>query len=122
MEQKTYTCIVCPRSCVGTLTVHDDGRLETEGFFCKNGEKYAIDEYKDPKRMMTTTVTLKNGIYHLLPVVSTEEISRKLFPDCLEKLYHTVVTAPVKAGDVIISDIMGTGVDIIAAKSMKERG
>jgi CxxC motif-containing protein len=54
-------------------------------------------------------------------VVSTEEISRKLFPDCLELLYHTVVSAPVKAGDVIISDIMGTGVDIIAAKSMKER-
>ena len=49
MERKEYTCIVCPKSCVGTLTVHDDGRMETEGFSCKNGEKYAINEYKiDP--------------------------------------------------------------------------
>ena len=121
MERKEYTCIVCPKSCVGTLTVHDDGRMETEGFSCKNGEKYAINEYKDPRRVLTTTVSLKNGIYNLLPVVSTEEISRKVFRDCLDALYDLSVTAPVKAGDVIVSDIMGTGVDLIAAKSMKAR-
>jgi len=122
MERKTYTCIVCPRSCVGTLTVSDDGQMKTDGFACKNGEKYAISEYTDPKRVLTTTVTLKNGIYNLLPVVSTGEISRKVFKECLDILYGVTVTAPVREGDVVLSDILGTGVDIIAAKSMKERG
>lgn len=118
MEQKEYTCIVCPQSCQGTLTALDDGSFRTEGFTCPNGEKYAINEYQDPKRVLTTTVIIDNAPFRLLPVVSTDEISRTIFGDCLRILYQVRAQAPVKAGDVILKDIMGTGTDIVAARTM----
>lgn len=117
METREYTCIVCPKSCHGTLTVDGD-TFKTENFGCKNGERYAINEYTDPKRVLTTTVTLNDGLFHLLPVVSDGEISRKVFKDCLDALYDISVDAPVSAGDVIVKNILDTGVDIVAARSI----
>ena len=119
MEERQYTCIVCPKSCVGTLTIHDDGRMETRGFGCRNGEDYAMNEYKDPKRVLTTTVMMERGQYRLLPVVSSDEISRDRFAECLDILYSVKVEAPVAEGEIILRDILGTGVDILAARSMK---
>ncbi len=119
MIEKTYTCIVCPRSCVGTLKIDDDGNIKTEGFFCKNGEEYAINEYKDPRRVLTTTVSISQAPYSLLPVVSSGEISRSIFNDCLKDLYQISVTAPVREGDIIVENIRETGVDIIAARTME---
>ncbi len=120
MEQKTYTCIVCPKSCSGTLTIQEDGALCTEGFGCKNGERYAENEYKDPKRMLTTTVRIAQAPYPLLPVTSNKEISRTVFGRCLQYLYKVRVNAPVKEGDVIVANILDTGVDILAARSLEK--
>lgn len=121
MEKRNYTCIVCPKSCKGELVIKDDGMLEAVGFDCKNGQKYAVNEYTDPKRMLTTTVAVKDGIFNLLPVVSSDEISKTKLRDCIHSLYAICVQAPVKAGAVIAADIMGTGVDIIAARDISAK-
>ena len=36
--------------------------------------------------------------------------------DCMKALSEVKLTAPIKAGSVIIADVCGTGVDIIATK------
>jgi CxxC motif-containing protein len=121
MEPKEYICIVCPKSCRGILRIQNSC-FETEGFGCKNGEEYAISEYQDPKRILTTTVRLHHGLFRLLPVVSRAEISRKVFKSCLQELYTIEVEAPIKAGDVIAKNILNTGIDIIAARSIERDG
>ena len=121
MEKRNYTCIVCPKSCKGELTVKNDGTFETTGFDCNNGKKYAVNEYTDPKRMLTTTVKIENGIFNLLPVVSSEEVSKKRLRDCIHTLYSITVKAPVRAGDVVVSNILDTGVDIIAARDIEAK-
>ncbi len=121
MEKRNYTCIVCPKSCKGELTVKNDGTFETTGFDCNNGKKYAVNEYTDPKRMLTTTVKIENGFFNLLPVVSSEEVSKKRLRDCIHTLYSITVKAPVRAGDVVVSNILDTGVDIIAARDIKAK-
>ncbi|MDO4289154.1 MAG: DUF1667 domain-containing protein [Eubacterium sp.] len=121
MEKINYTCIVCPKSCKGELAVGDDGSLEATGFDCNNGKKYAVNEYTDPKRMLTTTVKVKGGIFNLLPVVSGDEISKSKLMDCIHSLYTIEAKAPVKAGDVVVCNILDTGVDIIAARDIKAK-
>jgi CxxC motif-containing protein len=121
MEQKEYTCIVCPKSCRGILRIQN-GYFETEGFSCKNGEEYAISEYQDPKRVLTTTVWLRHGLFRLLPVVSRAGISRKVFKSCLEELYTIEVEAPIEVGDVVVKNILNTGIDVIAARSIERDG
>ncbi len=120
MEKITYTCIVCPLSCKGTLVVSEEG-YETEGFICKRGIKYAINEYTNPKRMLTTTVKIIDGLYPNLPVVSNQEIDKSMMFKCLEFLHKVEVIAPVSAGDIIAENILDTGVNVIAGRNMKKK-
>lgn len=112
-----YICIVCPLSCDLVLT-DEDGELTVEGNTCRRGEAYAKSEHTNPVRMITTTVSLAGAGRKLLPVISSEAVPKKQLMDCLDRLYSLTVKAPVKAGDVVVKDIMGTGVDILAAKTV----
>ncbi|PKM50419.1 MAG: molybdopterin oxidoreductase [Firmicutes bacterium HGW-Firmicutes-7] len=119
MEKISYTCIVCPKSCKGELIVKDNNEFETSGYICKRGIEYAINEYRSPKRMLTTTVKMLNGTFSNLPVVSDNEVDKDKLFACLNYLYSTKLEAPIKEGDIIVANILNTGVNIIAARDMK---
>jgi CxxC motif-containing protein len=118
MIKMAYTCIVCPRSCKMDLMVKGANEFEVNGNLCKRGREYAINEYLCPKRMLTTTVKIINGIYSNIPVVSGQEIDRAKFFECLDYLYSMEVEAPIVEGDVLVKNILGTDVDILAARDM----
>lgn len=113
--KKNYTCIVCPRSCDLVLE-EKDGQFTVTGNSCNRGEEYALNEFKHPQRMITTTVKLKNAVNRTLPVISSDSVPKELLRDCLDYLYGLEIEAPVKLHDVIAEDILGTGVTIIAAR------
>lgn len=120
MNRRTLTCIVCPRSC--RLDVEDAGaEIRITGYSCKRGLEYAREEIREPRRMLTTTVTVRGGILPRLPVVSSTPIPRRLFDACLQELAFVVVDAPVKAGQVIVRNIQGTGADIVASRSLAQK-
>ncbi|MBU1670641.1 MAG: DUF1667 domain-containing protein [Actinobacteria bacterium] len=113
-----FTCINCPLSCPLEL-VEEDGRvLEVKGAECRLGEKYAEAEFTDPRRVVTTTVTVRNGTLPLLPVRSTEAIPRRLVREAVESLASIAVEAPVKEGQVILADLLGTGVDVVSSRDL----
>lgn len=119
--EKEYICIICPVSCDLTLT-DDDNNLSVSGNTCKRGESYAKNEYTKPVRMITTTVAIEGSVYPLIPVISTDMVPKEKLKKCIELLYNLKLQAPVKEGDVIVKDILDTGVDIIAAKTVKKVG
>ena len=115
--KNTYTCIVCPMSC--QITVEEEGEdLAVSGYTCKRGRRYAVNEHRSPKRMVTSTVRVENGILRRLPVVSNAEIPKSKMTECLKAVYAAAVSAPVKCGDIVISNICDTGVDIIASRDI----
>lgn len=110
-----YTCIVCPRSC--DLVVEEkDGTCTVSGNSCKRGEEYGLNEHLHPKRMVTTTVKIIGGNARCLPVVSSGPVPKEKLPDCLDWLYTIKVEAPVHLHDVIVENILGTGVNVLAAR------
>jgi len=112
-----YVCIVCPSSC--RLTVSEEGgEIKVEGNECKRGKEHGLEEYREPLRMLTTTVAVREGFLPRLPVISTKEIPKAKLSECLDLLYMTEVTAPVRCGDVIIQNICGTGADVVASRSL----
>lgn len=120
MVKKEYICIVCPNSC--TLEVTDDnGKLTVEGARCKLGISHGKKEYTNPERMLTSTINITGGIHKRLPIISVGEIPKDKIKECLEVLYSKTVKAPVKCEDIIEHNICGTGVDIVASRSMKAR-
>lgn len=114
----SYTCVVCPLSCKLSLEVSGKGDFLISGNRCKRGEAYAVSEHTCPKRMLTTTVAIENGMYANVPVVSDSEIEKSMLFDCLKHLYKIRVQAPIKEGDLVCANILDSGVNIIAARDM----
>ena len=119
-DKRDMICIVCPIGCqleVETDTKSNTGYLIT-GNKCKRGEKYAIDEINNPTRVVTTTVKIEKAHLKRLPVRTNGAIPKSMIFDCMKIVNNVVVEAPIKAGDVIVKDILEVGVDLIASRSM----
>ena len=111
------TCIVCPMGCPLKVTKLENG-YKVEGNTCKRGEKYGVEELTNPKRVITTTVKLKGSYLNLLPVITEDAIPKGMMFEIMEELDKITVTAPINVGDVIVENILGTGVNIVSAKAV----
>lgn len=120
-REHSYTCINCPLSCSLELVEEDGEVVEVRGNDCKTGAKYAVQEFTDPRRVVTTTVTVRGGALPLLPVRSTATIPKERVKDAVAQLARIVVDAPVSNGQLITSDILGTGVDVISSRDLPRK-
>ena len=114
MNQKVITCTVCPLGCDITVTGDGENIVSIEGFSCRRGEEYSRNEFVHPVRILTSSVRMTGGTEPLMPVRSAKPVPKELLLDCVEALRTVCVEAPVHTGDVIMKDILGTGVDMIA--------
>ena len=113
--KKELTCIICPRGC--TLAVEiENGNVTVTGNACPKGEQYGIDECTAPTRTVTSIVRVINREDTMVSVKTNNPIPKDKIFDIMKKIRKTSVKAPVKIGDVIISDLYGA--DIIATKEI----
>ena len=117
---KQITCIVCPKGC--RLTVRDEEDIEVTGAGCLRGVAYGKKEVTSPTRVLTSTVRLAGGAYTRLPVKTKSDIPKGMIQKALALLNNVEVKAPVTAGDVIIPDILGTGIPWVATRSFEKKG
>ena len=114
-------CILCPLGCRVAVTSDSSGNvIGVAGNECKLGEKYAIDEYRFPARILTATAITQSSKRKLLPIRSNKPIPKGKL---LESMYHLPrvrVKPPVKIGQVVVPNIANTGADLIAADDMIE--
>lgn len=117
--EKTVTCIVCPKSCRIHAKIQDGQILEIKGYECKRGLEYAKTELIDPKRILTTMVKLDGCNGRVLSVRTRSPISKELLHKAMVELKDVVAQHPVKVGDIIAGNILGTGVDVIATSNSR---
>ena len=115
----TVTCIVCPVGCELLLTVRGREVVKVTGHLCERGERYAIDEHTVPHRVLTTTINLQNASIRYLPVKTVQPIPKELLLPCMEVLKRVVVSPPIELGDVVVKNVCGTGVDVVATRSVR---
>ena len=112
-------CIGCPLGCRGIVSVSQrDEILATEGYQCKEGKKYAKTEVKSPVRTLTATVIAVGGDKRLLPVRTNRPILKSKHRDCMKELAKVKVKPPVAKGEVIISNVLYIGADVIATADL----
>lgn len=112
---KELICIVCPRGC--HLKVDDE--MNVTGNFCPRGAKYAINELTHPTRTLTTTVKTDNKLCPRCPVKSRDALPKELIFKAMEEINKVVISLPVNIGDIVIKNICGTNVDIVATKNLR---
>ncbi|WP_455652230.1 DUF1667 domain-containing protein [Phascolarctobacterium sp.] len=119
VETRIMNCIMCPLGCEMTVTIENGAVTGVTGNTCPRGPKYAHDEVVAPKRMLTSTVRVNGGLLPLVPVVSKTTLPKERILDCAAALRQVIVEAPVSEGQVIVENILGLGVDIVASRSME---
>ncbi len=121
MKTVNLTCIGCPLGC--QLSVEMDGKevVSVSGNTCKNGDKYAHKELTNPTRIVTSTVRVTGGTLAAVSVKTASDIPKdKIFP-CMKALKEIEVSAPVTIGQVIVTDVAGTGVSIVTTKNVPQK-
>jgi len=110
---KSFICIVCPRGC----RVNVDDNMNITGNQCKRGETYVLTELTAPKRIITTTA---KTIFKELPRVSVKTdnpIPKELIYDIMDIINDVVIDKPMAIGEILIANVLDTGVNIILTKS-----
>ena len=120
MDKRTLTCIGCPLGCTVEVTTENGQILSVTGNTCKRGEDYARKEVTNPTRIVTTTVRVSGGRLPVVPCKTRSDIPKDRIFDCVRELRDLTVAAPIHIGDVLLPDVCGTGVDIIATADMEK--
>ncbi len=111
-------CIGCPVGCLITVKRNQDGSLDITGNTCKKGEAYARSEMTAPVRTVTSVIRVNGGEGKVIPVKTAQEVPKGKIADCMKEIRQRMVQAPVKVGDVLIENIAGTGIDVVATGNM----
>ena len=118
MEQ-VITCINCPVGCRMTVNLNDNGQfVSVSGNTCPRGAAYARQECTLPERMITAVIPVE-GSPVPLSVKTAQPVPKSMIQDVMRELGRVRLSLPVSAGQVVIADVLGTGSDIIATRSLK---
>ena len=117
-EEVNLICTACPQGCTLTAVIENGEVIEVRGYNCKKGLDYGVAEMTDPRRMVATTVKVKNGFHPLLPVYTERPVPKPLIPQILDEIRKVEVTAPVRMKSVIVENVLGTGVNVLASRDM----
>ena len=120
MVRKELICIGCPMGCPVVVEMEGETVVSVKGNTCPRGERYARKEVTDPTRIVTSTVKVKGGIERLVPVKTKEDIPKERIFACVQALKGIEVQAPVHIGDVILENVAGTGVAIVATRNVEK--
>jgi CxxC motif-containing protein len=118
-DETKIICVACPKGC--RLRVNREGEtfaISDQG--CKRGEQYAKQEMTDPRRMVASTVQIENSQHPLLPVYTAIPFPKGKIKPLLTALRRIKLRAPVRMGQVILKNALGTGIDVLASRDLEE--
>jgi CxxC motif-containing protein len=116
--KENIVCVGCPMGCSVILTVDNDKVIAFEGNKCKQGEKYTIEEYRNPARILSTTLLTTGSTQPLLPVRTSNPIPKSKILEVATILAGITVEPPIKIGETVLSKPCGIPVDIIATTDL----
>jgi CxxC motif-containing protein len=107
--------------CLLSVEFDETGIKKVTGNQCKRGELYAAKEVITPKRIVTSIVPVLNGVEDMVSVKTAIDIPKELIKQCVIELKNIKVEAPVEIGQVILENVCGTNVCVIATKSVERK-
>lgn len=117
-QEVQLICTACPQGCTLTALIENGEVIKITGNNCKKGLDYGMTEMTDPRRMVATTVKVKNGFHPLLPVYTEQPVPKPLIPQVLAEIRKVEVTAPVRIKSVILENVLGTGINVLASRDI----
>lgn len=120
-ETKNLTCIGCPMGCPLIVELEDGKIISVAGYTCKRGDDYARKEVTNPRRTVTSIIPVLHGEIGMVSVKTKTDIPKALIRQCMLEMKNLEVEAPVEIGQVILADLCGTGVPVVATKTVRRK-
>ena len=121
-RNRTDTCLRCPRGCEITTTLDGtNGIVNVEGNRCKLGAEYVRQEIQNPRRILPTSVRVKNGIRPLVPVWTPQPIPKGMLLELAAASRQIELKAPVHIGDIALENWKNTGIDLVTSGEVPQR-
>jgi CxxC motif-containing protein len=98
--------------------VDEENGYKVTGNGCPHGAEYGKKELTNPTRVLTSTVKITGASHRRCPVKTDRAIPKGLMFKAMKQLNHIGLSSPVKRGDIVIADLLGTGANLIATKDM----
>jgi len=117
--KKELICISCPQGCALEVEYDETSIIKVEGAQCKRGQAYAESEVFHPTRMVTTTICINGACIPLIPIKTSGAVSRDLTMDIVRRAAKLRVPAPVRCGDVVLANVLDTGVNLVATRTLE---
>ncbi len=116
------TCIVCPTGCKVRVVKEETRVIEVSGNTCKRGEAYAAQEAVAPRRTLTTSIKVVGGDFALVSVKSAAPVPKGRLFDLMAAVQKLRTAAPIRVGDVVVHDVLGLGIDLVATRAVHKTG
>lgn len=116
MKTVEKICINCPRGCNLVIAVDGDD-IKITGNTCPLGEKYGISEIKNPVRIVTSIARTDKDNY--VSCKTNKPIPKDRMFNVVNEIKKITVKEPVSIDDVLIDNVCGLGVNVIATKNIK---
>jgi len=118
MQKRELTCIGCPMGCQITVELEGEEIRSVTGNNCQIGDRYARKEVIHPERIVTTTVVVTGGDKERCSVKTKGNIPKDRIFDCMAAINRVSIAAPVKIGDIVLKNVCGTGIDVVATRNI----
>jgi len=112
------TCVLCPVGCELEVWRDEAGELRIQGYQCDKGVPFAVEEVLRPKRNLATSVPVKGTEAKMVSVRLSGPVPREMVFPILAEISRLRPEAPVRRGEVLMADVLGTGVDVIATRTV----
>ena len=119
MSNIELTCIGCPMGCQLSVALENGEVTEVTGNTCPKGDIYARKEVVNPTRIVTSTVKITGGDKERVSCKTASDIPKSKIFEVMKDIDAASVAAPAHIGDVLIKDVAGTGVDVIATRNVE---
>ena len=114
---KKMTCIECPKSCALSVDIENCKVRNVDGAKCPRCIAYAISEVQNPVRILTATAMAVGLNLKLIPVRTDKPIPKKDIIRAAEEVGRMRISKSLKAGDVIVENFLGLGVNLLATRN-----
>lgn len=118
--KKDFVCIGCPLGCNITVEINNGEIKNIVGNTCPKGADYVAKELTDPRRIVTSLVRVQGGVLPVVSVKTAADIPKGSIKDCIKALKMVELSAPVRMGDVVVENVCGTGVNIVATANVEK--
>ena len=112
------TCVLCPVGCELEVRMDEAGELDLQGNQCDKGVPFAVEEILHPKRNLATSVPVRGTEAKMVSVRLSDRVPREMIFPVLAEIAKLRPEVPVRRGQVLITDVLGTGVDVIATRTV----